>query len=219
MDYSTSYTRAMSARTRELLLLCGIAAACIYVFTDIIAAAAYGGFSYTDQTVSELFAIGAPTSHFVVPLFSISSALLLAFSYGIALSSRGSVALRLLALMFAASAATALMLWNFYPMHMRGAERTFTDLMHLILATNPFVLATLAICVFAFRNGFRWFSVAILVTVLLLSLVGFSYATAVDTGKSTPGLGLIERLAQYIYQLWQAALAGLLLKRERLQAI
>src|SRR6476620_12627956 len=99
MDYSTSDTAAMSARTRELLLLSGIAAACIYVFTDIMAAAAYPGFNYSDQTVSELFAIGAPTGHFVVLLFSVSSALLLAFSYGIALSSRESIALRLLALM------------------------------------------------------------------------------------------------------------------------
>lgn len=219
MDYSTSDTGAMSARTRELLLLCGIAAACIYVLTDIIAAVAYPGFNYSDQTVSELFAIGAPTGHFVVPLFSVSSALLLAFSYGIALSSRGSTALRLLALMFAASAATALTLWNFFPMHMRGAERTFTDLMHLILATNPFVLATLVISVFAFRNGFRWFSAAVLLAVLLLSLVGFSYAAAVDTGQSTPGLGLIERFAQYIYQLWQAGLALLLLRPGRVQRV
>ena len=219
MNHGTSDTGAPIAEIRRLLLLCGIAAACIYVLTDMIAALIYPGFNYTDQAVSELFAIGAPTSRFVVPLFSVSSALLLAFSFGVALTARGSSALRLLALMFAASALNALVLWNFFPMHMRGAERTFTDLMHLILAANPFVLATLVIGVFAFRSGFRWFSVAVLAAVLLLSLVGFSYATAVDSGQSTPGLGLIERLAQFIYQLWQGALALVLLQRASARVI
>jgi hypothetical membrane protein len=195
------------------LLLCGIAAAVIYVFTDIGAALVYPGFSYTDQAVSELFAIGAPTSHFVVPLFSLSSTMLLAFSVGIALAARGRTAMRWLALMFAASAVDAFVLWNFYPMHMRGAERTFTDLMHLILATNPFVLGTLIVSIFAFRTGFRRFSMVILAAVLLLAFFGFSYATAVDVGEATPGLGLIERLGQYIYQLWQVALALLLLRK------
>ena len=50
---------------------------------------------------------------------------------------------------------------------------------------------------------------------LLLSVFGFSYATAVDTNGATPGLGLIERLGQYLYQLWQATLAALLVRRSR----
>lgn len=206
---------AASSAGRRLLLLCGVAAAFVYVFTDLAAALAYPGFSIADQAVSELFAIGAPTSRPVVLLFSISSALLLAFSLGIALGARGSGALRLLAVMFAASAVDALILWNFFPMHMRGAERTFTDLMHLILAANPFVVATLVIAAFAFRRAFRWFSIAILAAVLLLSILGFGYATAVDTGQPTPGLGLIERLGQYIYQLWQIVLALMLLQSAR----
>jgi hypothetical protein len=215
MNFDTSGTATVFRETRQLLLSSGIAAACIYVFTDVAAGAAYPGFNYTDQAVSELFAIGAPTSHFVVPLFSVSSVLLLTFGFAIALTTQGSRALRLLGLMFAASAANALVLWNFFPMHMRGAERTFTDLMHLILATNPFVLATLVISIFAFRNTFRWVSVAVLVTILTLALVGFSQATALDAGEATPGLGLIERLGQYIYQIWQVALALLLLRKSR----
>ena len=199
----------------EPLLLCGIGAAVLYVVTDIVAAVTYPGFSYSDQAVSELFAIGAPTSYFVTPLFTASSALLLAFSVAIAFASRGRTALRLLAWAFAASAIDAMALWNIYPMHMRGEQRTFTDLMHLILAANPFVLATLIISIVAFQNAFRRFSVAILGAVLLLSIFGFSYATAVDTNGPTPGLGLIERLGQYIYQLWQIALATVLLRRSR----
>ena len=214
MKHSTSHSAA-PAVAGALLLFYGIAAACIYILTDIAGTLAYPGFSYTDQAVSELFAIGAPTAGFVVTLFSLASALLLVFGMAIVRTSRGSRSLQLLGWMFALSALDALVLWNFFPMHMRGAERTFTDLMHLILASNPFVLGSLVVSVFAFRNGFRALTIAILIAVLLLSVLGFSYATAADAGEPTPGLGLIERIAQYIYQFWQVALAFHLFRRAK----
>jgi hypothetical protein len=124
-------------------LLCGFAASLVYVATDVIAVSMYPGFNFMDQAVSELFAIGAPTSRLVVPLFSLSSALLLGFAAGIAASSGENRALGLMALMFAGSATVGLALWIFFPMHMRSAKRTFTDTMHLILASNPFVWITL----------------------------------------------------------------------------
>ena len=161
------------------LLLCGIAAAGIYVLTDIAAAASYPGFRYADQAVSELFAIGAPTSHFVVPLFSLSSALLLIFGVGIAANSELDRSLRIAGTMFVASALDALLLWNFFPMHMRGEEQTYTDTMHLVLATNPFVPAALVAAIVAFRGWFRSASIAVLVTVLALALFGFHYASAI----------------------------------------
>jgi hypothetical protein len=71
---------------RSVLLICGIGAALSYVATDIVAGTVYSGYSFTDQAVSELFAIGAPTSRFVVPLFSLSSLLLAAFALGVWIS-------------------------------------------------------------------------------------------------------------------------------------
>jgi hypothetical protein len=58
---------------RRGLLVCGIVGAALYPISDIIAATRYPGFSSRDQAVSELFAIGAPTSALVVPLFTVSS--------------------------------------------------------------------------------------------------------------------------------------------------
>src|SRR5690348_16794488 len=115
---------------RRWLLACGIAGAALYPLADIVATARYPGFSYRDQAVSELFAIGAPTSALVVPLFSISSALLLLFAAGIWISANGPRWLRLLAVMMALNTLDALVLWNFFPMHMRGTQPTFTDTMH-----------------------------------------------------------------------------------------
>ena len=210
---------ARRRQVRQLLLACGIAAACIYVATDLGAAAAYRGFSYSDQAVSELFAIGAPTSRLVVPLFSLSSILLLLFALGIAFVSERSRALWVLALMFAASALVALALWNLFPMHMRGEERTFTDKMHLILSTNPFVLATLVVSAVAFRGRFRWLTIGTFALIVLLASFGFQYAPAIASGQPTPGLGLSERLAQYVYELWQTSLALALIGRTRAETI
>ena len=207
--------KLLPAGVTRALLLCGIASAALFVLTDMAAAASYPGFSFADQAVSELFAIGAPTSDFVVPLFSLSSALLLLFALGIWHVSEGNRAMRLLAAMFAGSALVAMVLWNFFPMHMRGAERTFTDKMHLILATNPFALASLVVAGFAFRGRFRTISVATLLAILLLAGFGFHYAPAIDSGQPTPGMGLSERLGQYIYGAWQTALSLLLLSRTR----
>jgi hypothetical membrane protein len=97
-------------------------------------------------------------------------------------------------------------------MHIRGAERSFTDTMHLILATNPFVWVTLAIGLIAFRGGFRSASALAIVMVVLPALFAFRYAPALDAGQPTPGLGLSERIAQYSYQLWQIVLAIVLLR-------
>jgi hypothetical protein len=175
---------AMSWRARELLIICGIAASFVYVGTDLLATVLYPGFSFTDQAVSELFAIGAPTSRIVVPLFSLASALLLCFAGGIALSAQGDGAIRLVALMFAASAIDALVLWNFFPMHMRGEGRTFTDTMHLILGANPFVWLAIGLAAAAFKNWFRPLSIAALI---LAGALGISICSGAGRRSGNPG--------------------------------
>lgn len=192
---------------RSISLICGIMAALCYIATDIAGAMLYSGYRVTDQAVSELFAIGAPTSRMVVLLFTFSSILLMAFAVGVWLSSGHSRLLRLMAVMFAGSATIGMVLWNFFPMHMRGAEPTFTDTMHLILATNPFVLLTLALAVAAFRGWFRLYTVATIVILLLPAVIAFQYAPEVQANLPTPGLGLGDCTSQYAYALWQSVLA------------
>lgn len=196
------------------LLSCGVLASLLYISTDQLAAARYPGYSLAAQAVSELFAIGAPTSQFVVPLFTLSSLLLAAFSFGIWLSSASSRALRFMALMFFGNAVNSLVLWNFYPMHMRGQEQTFTDLMHAILAINPFVLVSIVSGIVAFKKWLRAFSVTATLLLLIPAIIAFSYVPALAANQPTPWLGLTERIAQYGTQLWQIALAIGLLSKE-----
>ena len=200
---------------RSVLLMCGIAAALCYVGTDILGGMVYPGYSFTDQAVSELFAIGAPTSRIVVPLFSVSTGLLGAFAVGVWLSSAHNRLLRLMAVMFGGSTLIGMVLWNFFPMHMRGAAPSFTDTMHLILATNPFVLLSIGFGVAAFRGGFRFYTAATILILLVLAVFAFLYAPEVQANRPTPGLGLAERAAQYAYEMWQAALAIILLREQR----
>ena len=113
---------------RRLLLICGVIAPLVYIATDIVAARLYPGYSYSDQAVSELFAIGAPTATMVVRLFTVSSALFVLFSVGLRLSMRSRL-MRLMALMILLNAVDSLMLWNLFPMHMRGSKLSLTDTM------------------------------------------------------------------------------------------
>src|SRR5512142_1279167 len=100
------------ANRERLLLSCGVLAAVGYVATDIVAGALYPGYSFRGQAVSELFAIGAPTSRLAVPLFSLCSLLLLAFAAGVWHAADERRLVRALALMFAGSAVVGLLIWN-----------------------------------------------------------------------------------------------------------
>jgi hypothetical protein len=194
------------ARATRLLLVCGILAPLVFVGTDVLAGLLYPGYSFASQAVSELFAIDAPTSALVVPLFSLASILSLAFAFGVWRSGDRRM-LRLAAVMFAGSAVNGLILWNFFPMHMRGVARTFTDTMHLALAVNPFVLLSLVFVVAAFRNWLRFYTVATIVVLIAVAGVSFSYAPALDANLPTPWVGLTERIAQWTYDVWQVVLA------------
>ena len=44
--------------TRKVLLVCGILSSLLYVATDVLGNLLYEGYSYADNTWSELFAIG-----------------------------------------------------------------------------------------------------------------------------------------------------------------
>lgn len=198
---------------RKALLACGVAAAFFYVLTDTVAAMLYPGYSLRDQAVSELFAIGAPTSPLVVALFSLSSLLLLAFAAGVWLSSSARRALRAMAVLFALSAVNGLALWTLFPMHMRGQARTLTDQMHLILSANPFVILSLVAALIVFTGAFRFYTIATILLVMIPAVLAFQLAPALDADEPTPWLGLLERIAQYGYEIWQVLLAIVLWRK------
>ena len=120
-----------------------------------------------------------------------------------------------LALMMFGGAIVGLLIWNAFPMHMRGAERTLTDRMHLILAANPFILLAICAAAVAFPGRFRLYSIVTLVLLFVPAIFAFRLAPLVDANAPTPWLGISERFAQYQTGVWQVVLAMVLLRRQR----
>jgi hypothetical protein len=219
-ELARSHTPAASADEHpdllhRCLLACGIVGAALYPLADMVASARYPGFSYRDQAVSELFAIGAPTSTFVVRSFSVSSALLFLFAIGIWQSAGGSRVVRWLAVMMAMNAVNALVLWNFFPMHMRGSQPTATDMMHGSLAVDPFLLAAIVLAAIPFGRAFRVYTITTIVLTAVLAMVGLRHVTAVFANGPTPWMGAAERAGQYLTNVWYAVLAVVLLRARR----
>ena len=203
-----------SISLRRLLVACGVVGAVLYPLSDIFATTRYPGFSYRDQAVSELFAIGAPTSAIVVPLFTLSSGLLLLFAIGIWMSADGQRWVRPMSVMMALNMIDALVLWNVFPMHMRGVQPTFTDTMHGLLAIDPFLLAAVVLGAVAFRGWFRIYTVSTIVFTTVLAIISLSFVTALIANQPTPWMGATERASQYAMNLWYAVLAVVLLRRQ-----
>jgi hypothetical protein len=69
--------------TRKVLLVCGILSSLLDVTILVLAPMLWEHYSSTSQTVSELFAIGAPSRPLVVPLLLTYDVLVIAFGLGV----------------------------------------------------------------------------------------------------------------------------------------
>jgi hypothetical protein len=209
-------------RFHNILLICGVIAPLLYIVTDTVAGILYPDYNFIDQAISELLAINAPTSDFVVPLFTLYDILLFAFAFGVWLSAGRNRSLRVIALLMVGNAVTGLMLWNVFPMHMRGVEAAFTDTMHIILSGIGVIFILLAVIFGSFALG-KWFRLFSIVTILLFlapSFLVFALSPSVTQflGKTVdmpPLTGISERISTYVYMLWQVVLAIVLLRSEK----
>ncbi|UCF59020.1 MAG: DUF998 domain-containing protein [Candidatus Bathyarchaeota archaeon] len=117
-----------TARIRRLLLICGLLASVVWVGNDIVAGTLWQGYSFTDQAVSELSAIGSPTRSLVVSVSLVYDVLMIAFGLGVWTHTRqrslrliGSLAVIIGALGFAGVP---------FPLQLGVTEATFTNTMH-----------------------------------------------------------------------------------------
>ena len=115
---------------RDILLVCGILSSLLYVGGDIVAAMSWHSYSYTSQSISELFAIGSPTRRIfaLIPY----NPLVIAFGIGVWWSAGRKRALRTTGILLVAYG-VASQAGSFFPMHLRGATGSLTDTMHILL--------------------------------------------------------------------------------------
>ena len=207
-----------ASTSRKVLLICGILASLIYVATDILAGMLWEGYSFTSQAISELSAIGAPTRPLVVTLGIIYDVLLIAFGLCVwVLAGQRWRALRLIGGLLVGIGAIGFV-WAQFPMHLRGAEMTFTDTMHWTIAgvVVLLILLMIALGVIAYRKWFRLYSIGTLVTLLVVGMWSiFVGGAEIAAQQSTPVFGVMERITVYGYLAWVAVLALVLLRGNR----
>lgn len=205
---------------RKGLLICGTLSSLLYVSTDILATMQWEGYSYTSQSISELMAIGAPTRSIVVSLFSIYNMLIIAFGLGIWITDiRKRV--RFTGVLLIGYGIVGLVTLLFFPMHLRGAEKTISDTMHVTLTSVIVLLILLSIGFGATAEG-KWFRLYSIGTILILILFGVLAGLdgpRVAAQLPTPWLGITERVNIYTYLFWVLVLAIKLLRVENNQGL
>lgn len=201
---------------RRSLIVCGVLSSIVYVGADVAASIVFPAYhSFTSQAISELSAIGSPSRGFVVPLFTGHSILALLFGAGVWTASRGSRRLRVTAALLIAIG-TIDLVGPLTPMHLRGAETSLTDRLHIAVTFVTVVLIVTAMA-YSMAAGlgarYRRFTLLLLAVMVVTGAVAGMDGADVPAGRPTPWLGLFERACIGAYLAWQAMLSIVLLAR------
>ena len=192
--------------TRPVLLACGVLSSLLYIAMNVFVPMQWHGYSSASQTVSELSAIGAPTRSLWVPFGVLWAVLFVAFGSGVRQSAGSNRALKV--------AGTAIVLQGLLslywpPMHLRGAEFSLTDALHIAVAVATLSLMLIAIAsgAAALGRGFRIYSLGtIAVFVVFGTLTGLD-APRIAANEPTPWIGVWERINIGAFMLWIVVLA------------
>jgi hypothetical protein len=206
---------------RKVFLVCGIAASLVYVAGTIVGALLWPGYSTVDQSVSELFAIDAPSRSVVIAAFLVYDILMVVFAIGVWRSAGQKLILRVMAGLIALDQVRGAAGTLLAPIHLRGAltagEGTSSDLWHIIL-TSATVLLTLIIIglgATAFGRRFRLYSIGTIVIMVVFGALGGLQGPPMAANLPTPWLGIEERINILSFLLWYAVLAVTLLRSQR----
>lgn len=212
--------QARRRRWRQVLLVCGILSALLYVATDILGAMRWEGYSSASQTVSELIAIDAPTRPLLVPLHLTYSLLVYAFGWGVWLSADRKRALRVAAIGLVGKEVLGFVVTLFFPIHLREAlaagEGTLSDTMHgmLTLVGVLFMLLAIGSGAAAFGKRFRLYSIATFLLLVVGGVVAGLDQPRLSANLPTPWMGVWERINIFAYMLWVVVLAIALLRSQ-----
>ena len=211
--------RATTAPTASLqvLLACGIAAPMLYALADRLAGMRWAGYSFRDQTISELGAIGAPPRALFSGLLFIVYVLMVAFGIGIWKAFRRNRRLRTVGGLIIGVGVLALTAGQLSAMEQRGTEQGLAGALHLAegLAAMLLIFASMAIAATALGRRFGFYTVASLVVALGFGAWSAMEIPHVEQGVATPWLGVKERIFWYSYQSWYVVLALTLLHQAR----
>jgi hypothetical protein len=197
---------------KAMLLYCGVLAGILYVAADIGVSLSDPGYSYRDQTVSELSAIGSQTRSLALAPFLLHAVLQVAFGLGVWRAASTQPAMRTPAVAFTTLGILDLIApWT--PMHIRGAMPTLTDAMHIVLTMASVLMIVTAMVSVRYVAGRRFRLYTDLSLALLLAAGAMSglQSPGIALNLVTPWLGVIERTCIYAFMLWMMVFAIVLL--------
>jgi hypothetical protein len=208
-------TKTGLAKVDIFLLSCGIVAPLLYVATDVFLAMRWEGYSYRDQTISELNAIGAPTRTLSIILGIVGYAFLVAFGVGVWRSAAASRRMRVAGGGLIALGVLAWFGLLFFAMHVREAEETLTDALHVaqLAVAGPLLLVIIGFGAATFGWRFRLYSAATVLVTLAFGAWSGTYGTDITNDLETAWVGVIERISVYAYELWICVFAVAVLAR------
>jgi hypothetical protein len=197
---------------KKFLLSCGIFSSLLYMAMNIFVPVYFKGYDWVSQSISELSAIDAPTRSLWVILAMAYILLFVLFGWGIIRS-------------FADNWSLSIMGWviflyaivNFFwpPMHLRGQERTFTDILHIVWTIIAVLLFMLIMGFGAIGLGirFRIYTIFTFIVFIVFGSLSAIEAPAFAQDLPTPFLGVWERINIGAFMLWVIVLSAVLLYR------
>jgi hypothetical protein len=215
---SSGETMARAWRSRTVtkaLLVAGIVASGLYIVGDLLSGLIYSAsrpYSFRDQWISELTALGSPVRPVMVAVITVHDVLLIAFGLGIWRAAGRSRSLRWVGLGLVATTAFGLIIHPFFPMASRW---NFSETpMHGILSVvwSLGISAVVVLAAIAYRGWFRRYSVG---TVLVMMTFGIASGIAIRgiEQNDTPWAGAFERINAYVLMAWFVVLAVTVIRR------
>lgn len=205
---------------RQTLLLCGVLSPLVYALADGLAGMRWEQYSFRDQTISELAAIGAPSRLLFSTVVVLAYLLLTAFAFGVWQSGADSPRLRAAGGLLFALGFLALTVGQFVPMRPRGAEQGLLGALHLAegLVAMVILVAAMAFAAAALDRRFRAYTILTIGVMVAFGAWSMMDAPRIEAGLATPWVGVKERVFWYAYQLWFIVLALKLLYEHRSRA-
>ena len=201
---------------QKILLASGIAAPLLYAVADVLAGVSWEGYSFRDQTISELGAIGAPSRMLFSVLLFVVYGLMVAFGVGVWKAASGSRRLKMVGGLLVGLGLMALTVGQLAAMRLRGTEQGLAGAMHLVEGTAAMLMifTAMGIAAPAFGSRFRLYTIATIALAVGFGVWSGLDAPRVEQGLATPWLGVKERIFWYAYQSWFIGLALVLLRRK-----
>jgi hypothetical protein len=209
---SKSFKGGYRVTLSKVLLFSGVLSSIYYVAINVLVPLQFEGYDYASQTVSEISAIGAPTRLLWVVAAVWYIILMGSFGWGVWISSEGNRRLRVLGGLIIVYCVI-----NIYwpPMHLRGSEKSLTDVLHIVWAgvTVLLMMTIMGFGAMALGNIFRAYTILSVLFLLLFGFLTGRDAPNLEQDLPTPWMGVYERLAIGVFMTWIVVLSIVLMRR------